>query len=460
MTSMTAGAIRPTPVAARLPDWVRRDWVWVLAVFFVVTVWTWLRIPLPDHDVVWAEDGVIFLKEQIERGTLATLLHPYAGYQHFLPRLFSAAVVEWVPLESYNRAVFTVCVVFAGLTAAATYRLTRGIIRWIPARVLMSLIPVAVPLLSLEIIGNFADLHTYCLWLAAWIALSKPASKIEGVLWGAVALVACLTEVQALLVVPIFVVRLVWDRSLPVLAIAAGTLIGVGTQMFSWLTTPRPIKEGVEIGIPDVVVGWLVNAVLPIWNGHRETNSILLAEHGWKILALAVLPFALAALAALIFDKAYQRFALCSLLFISAASFGGSLLVNPHESFQYARFVGPEWFLVPIDLRYGAAAALFVLAALPFAASSLVTRFSPRFPVTSRTVVLVLSTVVLGYVAIQGPEVASAKTMAKPWSTQVESAVLVCEADPASSYTFESAPGIRYFDLACEDVLDRASPRS
>ncbi len=437
---------------------MRRDWVWVSVAFLVVTTWTWLRIPLPDHDVVWAEDGVIFLKEQIERGTLGTLFHPYAGYQHFLPRLFSAGVVELVPLELYNRAVFTVCVVFAGLTAAATYRLTRGIIRWIPARFFMSLIPVAVPLLSLEIIGNFADLHTYCLWLAAWVALSKPASKVEGVLWGLVALVACLTEVQALLIVPIVVIRLLWDRSIPTIAIAAGTLIGVGTQMYSWLTTPRPIKEGVDISIPDVVVGWLVNAVLPIWNGHRETNSILLAEHGWKVLALAVLPFAVAALVALILDKGYQRFALCSLLFISAASFGGSLLVNPHESFQYARFVGPEWFLVPIDLRYGAAAALFVLVTLPFAASSLVTRFSPRFPVISRIVVLTVSTVVLAYIAIQGPEVASAKTMAKPWSEQVAAAVVACEANPESAYTFESAPGIRYFDLACADVLERATP--
>ena len=114
---------------------------------------------------------------------------------------------------------------------------------------------------------------------------------------------------------------------------------------------------------------------------------------------------------------------------------------------------------MPIDLRYGAAAALFVLAALPFAASSLVMRFSPRFPIASRSVVLVLSTIVLGYIAIQGPEVASAKTMAKPWSAQVESAVVACEASPGSSFTFESAPGIRYFDLSCADVLDRSSLR-
>lgn len=451
-------AVRAVP-PSRFSRLIRNELAWALVIFVLVTVWTWFRVSYADQDVVWAEDGNIFLKEQIEFGTWGTLFMPYAGYQHFLPRVFAAGIVELIPLEHYNRAVFAACAIFAGLVGAATFRLSRDVLRWMPARVLVSFVPVAVPLLSLEIIGNLADLHTYCLWLAAWIVVSKPRTRTEGILWGVAALIACLTEVQAMLVLPVILIRLLWDRSTQVIAIAVGTAIGVAGQLYTWVSFPRPKYSDAVISIPDVIVGWLVNAELPIWNGYRQTNEVLLYEHGLGILVLALLPFALAALIALLIGGGHQRFALVTMLFVSAGTFGGSLILNPHELFQYARFEGGDWFLVPIDIRYGAAAALFVLATMPFAASALVTRFSPKFPLISRVVVVALTIPVFVYIAMQGPEIASAKGAAQPWGPQVDAAVVACQVDPGADFTFETAPGIRTFELSCDEVLERSDVR-
>ena len=111
-------AVRAVP-PSRFSRLIRNELAWALVIFVLVTVWTWFRVSYADQDVVWAEDGNIFLKEQIEFGTWGTLFMPYAGYQHFLPRVFAAGIVELIPLEHYNRAVFAACAIFAGLVGAA-----------------------------------------------------------------------------------------------------------------------------------------------------------------------------------------------------------------------------------------------------------------------------------------------------------------------------------------------------
>ncbi len=443
-------------VRRRLPSVMRNEWLWSAVVLVVVTVATWLRVSPEDQDVVWAEDGLIFLVEQLDLGTLGALFQPYAGYQHFLPRLFAAGIVEFVPLEYFNRAVFAACAVFAGLVAAGVFRLTRDILRWLPARFFMALVTVVVPLLSLEIIGNLADLHTYCLWLAAWIAVAKVRTKGEGVFWAAVMLIACLTEVQALLLIPVLLVRLFWDRSFQTLAVIVGAFIGVGAQLATWVGFPRPMPSDAVITAWDVVVAWLVNAVMPIWNGSSSSNTALLAEHGVGVAFLALLPFAVAALTVLVFGRGPQRFALIVLLFVSAGTFGGSLMLNPVELFQYGSYSGDEWLSVPVNLRYGAAAALFVLATIPFAASVLVTRFSANAPVVARSLAWAGMLATFVFVGLQGPEVGSAKTATDLWEPQVRSAREQCAITPNGAAEFEAAPGVRLFELDCADVMARA----
>ncbi len=47
----------------------------------------WWRLGPVTRATTWAEDGGIFLREQLAYGAGDTLLRPYAGYLHLVPRL-------------------------------------------------------------------------------------------------------------------------------------------------------------------------------------------------------------------------------------------------------------------------------------------------------------------------------------------------------------------------------------
>lgn len=438
---------------AGLPSWTRNEVFWLVAVFVLVAVTSWLRIAPTDQQAIWAEDGPIFLKQQLENGTLASLLQPYAGYQHFLPRLFTAGLVQTIPLEHFDRGVFIVCVLFAGFVGAATFRLTRGILTWLPARFFMAIVPVMVPLLSREIIGDLANIHTYCLWLTAWIAVARIGTRGEGIFWAVVVLACTLTEFQAVVIVPFILLKLIWDRSFAHIAVALGAIIGAGTQVYTWLNFPRGTESDEVVVLADVVVGWLANAILPIWNGDVKANAVYLAENGTSFLWLGLIPFVLAAAITLICGRNPERFAISTLLLVSALTFGGSLFVNPFWFFQFSEIEGQEWLLVLLDLRYGASAGMFALACLPFAASAFVSRVSPRLPVLSRIAAAGTIIVLFAYVAMQWPEVRTARATSEAWTPQWREAVVACEADPESVHQFETAPDYRKFEITCAGVL-------
>lgn len=438
---------------SRLPRWTRNELLWTAVVFIGVAVTTWLRIAPAEQQALWAEDGPVFLRQQLENGTFASLLQPYAGYQHFLPRLFAAGLVEFVPIEHFDRGVFILCVLFAGFVGAATFRLTRGILRWLPARFLMAIIPVMVPLLSREIIGDLANIHTYCLWLVAWIAVAKIDSRREGIFWAVVALACVLSEFQAVVVVPFMLLRLFWTRTFSHVAVSIGALLGASVQVFTWLNYPRGTESDEVVEIADVIIGWLANAILPIWNGDVEANAVYLAENGTWFLWLGLIPFALAAIIALVCGKNPERFALITLLLVSGATFGGSLIVNPFWFFRFADIEGEVWLLVLLNLRYGASAGMFALACLPFAASAFVSRLSPKLPVFSRVAALAVTLLLFAYIAMQWPEVDNARDEGAAWTPQWREAVAVCEANPDAIHQFETAPEFRKFEIRCADVL-------
>lgn len=415
----------------------------------------WLRVPAGGHGVLWAEDGDTFLREHIELGSAATLFHPYAGYQHFLPRVFTIVAAESVPLDNFGVAVSLLSLVAVAAVCAGTFRLARGIITWLPARVAVSLVPVLVPLISREVLGDLANLHTYCLWLVVWIFLARgERSAREDLLWAGVVLVCFLTEVQAIVALPVLLLRLCWDRSRGVWLLLFGALLGAVPQVLTWLLAPRPVFNAPHgpISIPDVVVGWGATAILPVWSGDTAANSELLARDGSGLLLAAVVPFALAVGLVLAVGTRRHRSSLAALLLVSAAAFGGALLVNPLTIFQYARLEGADWLLAQVDVRYGAAAAIFALACFPFAASAIVERWGARAPRAARVVAGAVLVVVGAAVAVQWGAVPNDRLAAEPWDAQYRVAVAECSAEPAGERVFAVAPG-KTFTLSCADLL-------
>ena len=65
---------------------------------------------------------------------------------------------------------------------------------------------VLVPAAPIEVLGNAANLHSYCLWLVPWLLLARPASRRGSVGLGAVGLAIALSEIQTALFAPFFAI--------------------------------------------------------------------------------------------------------------------------------------------------------------------------------------------------------------------------------------------------------------
>lgn len=435
---------------ARRP--VGRPWTiaTMVAVALLAIAFQAARIPLLEHDVVWAEDGHEFLRYAVGDDPAGSILQPYAGYQHLVPRLLALLITAVVPIGMYAAVVFWTCAVIAGLICAATVWLARWAVPSLPARAALGMVPVVVPLMAPEIIGNLADLHTFMLWLGVWIALSKPTSKVEAWLSAVGMLLATMTEVQLVLVLPIVLLRLRRKERL-YWPIIGATLLGAGTQLVSWLTSPRTGYGGEAPGIDDVIVGWLASTVMPLFKPEENALRETLAANGIVAALPWFLPLALAALAVLVLGPGRTRFAGIVVLLISACAWGGSLIASPIPEFQYASFEGDDWLMAMIDVRYGGAAGIFVAAIVPIAASAIEARLRGRWVVPGTIVLSVGLVAFIGGMAWQSPDSGSHRIGVQAWSEQVVDAQESCSIDGEPEIMY-LGPFNREMTLDCEDL--------
>lgn len=122
----SAGSAPPAAVDRRTSS--ARDIVILVSLVIIGTASCLIRVPGPHHDVVWAEDGEIFLAENLRDGPFAVLLRGYAGYQHFVPRIGSALVIAIADLDDYARVTFVMCAVLTGAIGAAVYWLSADVL--------------------------------------------------------------------------------------------------------------------------------------------------------------------------------------------------------------------------------------------------------------------------------------------------------------------------------------------
>lgn len=442
---MEQAADRAPSSGRRWPAWAAAAAVFVVALAFQVA-----RIPALEHDVVWAEDGAIFLLGALQ-DPAGSILAPYAGYQHLLPRLLAGAVVALAPLAGYAAVVFWASAIVAALVCAATIPLARWAVPWLPARMALGVVPVVVPLIAPEIIGNLADLHTFMLWLGVWIALSMPTSRLESWLVAVAAFVAAMTEVQLLLMLPVLLLRIHLRRRL-LWPVIGGFLLGLGGQALSWLLAPRGGYDGVPIGIPDVVVGWLSNVVMPTLQPTEQGIREAFAAQGPLAAAPILAVFTIAALVVIIWGSWRARIAGAVVLLASASSFGGSLLASPIEQFQYASFRGDDWLTAIVDLRYGGAAGMLLAAIVPIAASVAVERLRGRWLAVAKPVLALGLAAFVGAMAWQSPDTGSHRIGVEPWSVQVDRQAAACEGGDAPEDLL-IAPYNRALVLDCPSIV-------
>jgi len=413
-----------------------------------------LKVPVEHHDVVWAEDAGLFLVEAAKTGPWNVIFDGYAGYQHLIPRVATAAILSFVPLSDFAFAVLIVCAVLTGLTAAAVYWLSRDLIPWIPGRLAVACITFLIPSSSQEVVGNLADIHSYCMWLVPWILLSRPRSWAGSAFWAVVAFVCAMTEIQALLFLPLVLLRL-HPRHRIVWPVFAAFVAGIAWQGVTAVTEPRPSSPAWP-GLAGIMEGYLYNTTLPLLFPRGASAISLIQTSGALIPALLLVPFAVAGVVAFFLGSRWQKIAVITLLVGSTGVYAGGAIVDGSIGVDYENNYGADFFDGFINLRYGVPAGMFLTALVPLAAAVLARRFDvdSRLRGWAVAVALLLVTGMLAVFVYANFRTESSRSAGGNWSEQIDVAAETCAVAPASETVYIYYAPIREIPLTCAQVLE------
>lgn len=431
-----------------------RRWGWVesvtvLAIVAAGALITWLRVPGDHRDRVWAEDGTEFLLDAVQRGPWDVVFQGYTGYQQFLPRIVVAAIWPFFNIVDYPVVVFAACSILTGLAAAAVYWLSRDLVTWWPARIVLASITILLPLAAQEVIGNLADLHTYAMWVAPWLLLYRPRNWWTSSAWAVVAFALVMTEIQTVFFVWLiaFGVRRVDRRAWPVFA---AFLIGSASQIVTSLYDERASGEG-PLSIPSTVAGWMVNTVTPLATADPDAIRALIASSGLTVAVIILIPIVASSVVALGWGSARQRALTIALLLGSAAVYTGSAWANSGPWFRYFEMGLDQIDQLAVNSRYGVASGLLLVAVVPVAAAILVSRWRGRLWATTTawlSCVAVVMTLGIGSTMYD-----SVRDDGDRWSPAARDAVQECAAPGAPLAVSLPVSPFRSVELSCDDIL-------
>jgi hypothetical protein len=384
----------------------------------------WLRLPATARDTLWAEDGRDFLQGAIDAG-FTDAFAPYGGYLHVIPRIiagFAAALpVEWMAIAMTAGS----CLV-AGGCAAVVWLCARRILLPAPA-LLIAALTVLAPLAAREVLGNTANLHTLMMWTLLWLLLVTPRSPAPAVPSAILAALAALTEIQAVLLIPVAL----WNVRHPMRRIvAAGLIAGVSAQVITALLSPRRQTAFGHVEPLSYVKGLIVNAVLPFLLPQQEIGPALAGRSLLVVLGAAVVLGVL--LGVLLRSASRPHRILVTLLLAGAvAVYCGSVYANPEDYYDYAGHTARQLRSVWLA-RYGVLPSMLVAAAVVVAADGTMRALRDRSG-AGRTRVLLARLAMAALAASLVLHVVpwdTRRSQGPTWSPQVEDARRRCDQAP------------------------------
>ncbi len=238
-----------------------------------------LFIRKPDsfvNPMFWAEDATVFFINQWEDGW-SSLWKPYAGYQHFLPRLL-AGLGSWLPL-SWLPAFYNYSAVAAMLCLSA---LLFGPRVKLPAKPLLALTLAAVAHPTGEVFANLTNIQ----WSAALamiivlISASPDVGLRRGVgsllLDGLIVVVAGMTGPFSIVFLALFIARVLHRRDAASGVLACLCLVCAAFQVVFVVQAPLAVEPS---GLPLSVVGMVRDSLTVLV--HRFVGGMVLPPPLW-----------------------------------------------------------------------------------------------------------------------------------------------------------------------------------
>jgi len=395
---------------------------------------TFARLPRRAWDVIYAEDGAVFLEDWLIRPSVALLWEPYDGYLHLIPRIISSGVsllpAAWWALASTAGAGAVTGAVGALSSVAARHLIQSRFITFA-----VGLVPLILPFAGVEALGNLANVHWYMLYLAFWIMFVSSTGTCRPILWGVVMFAATTTEIQVVILLPILAL-LEWRHRGHHLHTLAGVGIGAVAQVVSVLATGHARGDGLgDIG--SAAKGYLANVVLGSISGNQARISWIIEITGWWMPALALV-LCLGISVVLLRTEPALRIAGASALLASAATWFLSFLINNYASLSYD--------VPPISLiRWGTGATLLLWAWLLITVEGLAQR-----GVAHRRVAGMLVALAIGVAAAGSPALVPRRDIGSTWGEQVAAARVLCR--DGKVIELHQAPGDWAMRVPCHRV--------
>jgi hypothetical protein len=355
------------------PSSERRRTPWLVPALFIIgSVIALFRLPPGVWNILWAEDGAVFVRGAAVNGVGAWIA-PYSGYLNSVPRVLASLVVavtrfEWVPL-----GITIAAAVCTGALATAVFLFARERVgsRWI--QLLLWLQVAILPVAGGEVADSIANLHWYLIYAAFWAALVTPAARWLRVIQCTVVVAAVLSDPLAIaLLLPLIVGRIVlvprgrqwlvvWAYLASSVLQIAGTIVGTLVQHSRTESTLTPtIRQLIEVYGVRVATGSVVGINLtPDVVGHLGSFAPEI------VIACFIVVIALVA----IFD--HERRILVVLF--AVASFGFAMVVF---YLQWSGLAGAGLLGLHIGDRYMVVATLLLFAAQCVALDSLAARLT------------------------------------------------------------------------------------
>ncbi|KQR53517.1 hypothetical protein ASF88_01135 [Leifsonia sp. Leaf336] len=380
----------------------------------------WLRIPVIARDTFWAEDGRTFISSAAWGGP-SVLFQPYGGYLHTVPRLVAAAVVL-LPVSWWALATTATACAIAGALAVVVFVCARDLVPWLPARCFIAGLTVIAPLAPREVLGNLANLHSVFLWTLFWIVLARPRRLRSAIVLSIVAFLGAMTEIQALFLAPLLLVR---SRDRLVWVVRAGVIAGLVVQLVVTVGWPRAANTNPGVDPLSIAYGYLINAVMPLAVPQSRLGAVL-ASTGPAV-GIAVLAVIAAGVVYVMVRGTHgQRLLAVAALSGSVLIYVASVATNPNTFYDYARLSSAQLSTVWLT-RYGVVPSMLLALVLPLAAAIAFGR-RHRLPALSWSVVAVAAVSVALIAAQLGPQW-TRRSDGPAWQPQLAAAFAECRSD-------------------------------
>jgi hypothetical protein len=195
-----------------------------------------------SSDVLWAEDGAIFLHQAVTQSFFDAITQTYSEYLVVIDHLIVWAATL-VPLRDTALAISILSAAVVGITGLAVWLASAAYVRNLYLRGTLAVVTVLAPFAGVESLNSASYVAWFMLFACFWLLLWRPAG------WGGTTFAAIFLLLTGLsspgvwFFLPLVVLRVIAMRDHRDVAILAGWAMGAFAQVLAILLSNEAVVD-------------------------------------------------------------------------------------------------------------------------------------------------------------------------------------------------------------------------